>query len=130
MKRDMEHEAGSGKGGVLQGAEAREEWQLAELADFFGIFGDTTRTRILYELAGGSLCVGELARRLRMTDSAVSHQLKVLRDNALVKAERRGKKVAYALSDEHVSIILATGLTHLGEKWEAQPGDEAAEVQA
>ena len=108
---------------------AREE-QLAEVADFFAIFGDMTRTRILYELWKEGRCVGDLAKALRMSDSAVSHQLKVLRDNALVKAERRGKKVAYALSDEHVSIILATGLTHLGEKWEAQPGDEAAEVQA
>lgn len=95
---------------------AKEE-QLAEVADFFAIFGDMTRTRILYELWKEGRCVGDLAKALRMSDSAVSHQLRVLRENALVRTEREGKKMMYALSDEHVAIILETGLAHLGEKW-------------
>lgn len=103
---------------------ANEE-QLAEVADFFAIFGDMTRTRILYELWEEGRCVGDLAKALRMSDSAVSHQLRVLRENALVRTERRGKKMMYELSDEHVASILETGLTHLGERWRAEEAESA-----
>lgn len=88
---------------------------LFDLADFYKIFGDTTRIKILYELDKNDLCVCDIASTLNMTVSAVSHQLKTLRDSNLVKTRREGKSIVYSLSDEHVKKIIDCGLEHIME---------------
>ncbi|MBR3058044.1 MAG: helix-turn-helix transcriptional regulator [Clostridiales bacterium] len=88
---------------------------LYDLADLFKVFGDSTRLRILYQLMDGESCVGDLAEALEMNQSAVSHQLKVLKQNKLVKNTRSGKTIFYALADEHVKDILAIGKEHIEE---------------
>ncbi len=88
---------------------------IYDLADLFKVFGDSTRLRILYELIDGPHCVGELAEALEMNQSAVSHQLKVLKQNKLVRNTRSGKTIEYALADEHVKDILAIGKEHVEE---------------
>ena len=88
---------------------------IYDLADLFKVFGDSTRLRILYELIDGSRCVGELAEALDMNQSAVSHQLKVLKQNKLVRNTRSGKTIEYARADEHVKDILAIGKEHIEE---------------
>ncbi|MBO4494809.1 MAG: winged helix-turn-helix transcriptional regulator [Clostridiales bacterium] len=88
---------------------------LYDLADLFKVFGDSTRLRILYELMDGERCVGELADALEMNQSAVSHQLKVLKQNKLVRNTRSGKMISYALADDHVKDILALGKEHIEE---------------
>lgn len=89
---------------------------LADLADLFKLFGDTTRIKILYLLKKKELCVCDIADLLNMTHSAISHQLKVLKLNKLVKFRREGKSVFYSLSDDHVSTIIAQGTEHIDEK--------------
>lgn len=86
------------------------------VSDFFKVFGDPTRLRMLSLLADKELCVGDIAERLSMTQSAVSHQLRVLRQNDLVKYRKEGKTVFYSLDDEHVRMILEQGITHLQHK--------------
>ena len=88
---------------------------LYRLADLFKVFGDPTRIRILYALSTGELCVCDIAQLLGMTQSAISHQLRVLKQMALVKFRRDGKTVYYPLADAHVSTILAQGLDHVQE---------------
>ncbi|HIV12775.1 MAG TPA: winged helix-turn-helix transcriptional regulator [Candidatus Pullilachnospira stercoravium] len=88
---------------------------LYRLADLFKVFGDPTRIRILYALSTGELCVCDIAQLLGMTQSAISHQLRVLKQMALVKFRRDGKTVYYSLADAHVSTILAQGLDHVQE---------------
>ena len=85
------------------------------LADLYKVFGDPTRIRILYALSGGELCVCDIAELLGMTQSAISHQLRVLKQSALVKFRRDGKTVYYSLADTHVATILAQGLDHVQE---------------
>ena len=85
------------------------------LADFFKIFGDATRMRILCALREKELCVGDVAALLDMTPSAISHQLKVLKGAGLVRYRREGKTLFYALADEHVHTITETGLEHIKE---------------
>jgi len=92
-----------------------EEETLYKLADLFKVFGDPTRIRILYILAAKELCVCDIAEVLSMTQSAISHQLRVLKQMSLVKFRRDGKTVYYSLADSHVSTILAQGLEHIGE---------------
>ena len=92
---------------------------ICDLADLFKIFGDTTRMRILYALWESEMCVCALAEYLGMTQSAISHQLKVLRQNHLVATRREGKTVFYRLADDHVRTIVAQGWEHLTEKKEA-----------
>lgn len=87
-----------------------------QLAEFFKIFGDETRIRILYILLEGEKNVGELAERLEMNQSAVSHQLRVLRQNDLVKYRKEGKTVYYSLDDEHVENLLEQGIVHIRHK--------------
>lgn len=89
--------------------------QLFDLAELFKIFGDSTRIRILFVLFEAEVCVCDLAAALDMTVSAVSHQLGILRQNKLVKAERRGKSVFYSPADDHVSAIIAQGMEHVTE---------------
>ena len=88
---------------------------LMDLGDLFKIFGDTTRIKILFALLKNEESVGEIARNLAMTDSAVSHQLKVLKDNKLIKFRREGKSIFYSLADDHVISILSQGLEHILE---------------
>jgi len=89
---------------------------LFDAADFFKVFGDSTRIKILHALLRGELCVCDLAAVLGASQSAVSHQLKILRLSNLVKHRKEGKVVYYALSDDHVASILEQGLEHVGEK--------------
>lgn len=86
-----------------------------ELADFFRVFGDSTRIGILLALGRSELCVCDLGALLGMTQSAVSHQLKVLRQTRLVRYRRAGKIVYYSLDDEHVRAILDLGVHHADE---------------
>ena len=89
---------------------------LYELANLFKMFGDPTRAKILSCLQIRDMYVGELAESLGMTDSAVSHQLRVLRSAKLVKGTKEGKEVKYSLDDDHVTKILEYGLTHVNEE--------------
>lgn len=89
--------------------------RLYELSDFFKVMGDSTRIQLLWALEESEMCVGDLAVLLNMTKSAVSHQLKILRTAKLVRADKRGKNVFYALDDEHVKLILEKALEHVDE---------------
>lgn len=93
-----------------------DEEKLYDLADFFKIFGDSTRIKILWALDREEMCVCDLAVLLNMTKSAISHQLKTLRQEKLVKYRRDGKTALYSLQDEHVKNILEIGLEHIEEK--------------
>ena len=92
-----------------------EEATLKELADFYKVFGDFTRVRILYVLLQQEVCVCDLAAILGMTQSAVSHQLRVLKQAQLVKNRREGKTVFYSLADNHIQTILNQGMEHIEE---------------
>ena len=93
-----------------------DEDELYDLAELFKIFGDSTRIRILTVLFGEEMCVCDIAEALQMNQSAVSHQLKILKNAKLIKNRREGKMVYYALADDHVSTILAMGLEHIEEQ--------------
>ena len=86
-----------------------------ELAELFKVFGDSTRLRVLSVLIDGELCVQDIADRLDMTQSAISHQLKILKTSHLVKSRREGKQIMYALDDDHVRTIIAMGMEHIEE---------------
>ncbi len=88
---------------------------LFELADVFKVFGDSTRLRILYTLFDDEQSVGEIAESLGMEQSTISHQLKVLRTNKLVRLRREGKQIYYSLDDDHVKKIIEMGLDHVLE---------------
>ena len=88
---------------------------LQDLGDLFKIFGDTTRIKIMYALYEGEMCVCAISELLNMTQSAISHQLKILKDANLVSARRDGKEIYYSLSDEHVKSIIAEGFEHITE---------------
>lgn len=88
---------------------------LCDLGDLFKVFGDTTRIKILYSLFESELCVNAIAEILGMTQSAISHQLKVLKDANLVSRRREGKTMLYSLADEHVRTIIGQGYEHLTE---------------
>ncbi len=91
------------------------EESLYELADFFKLLADSTRVRILYALLEHELCVCDLAGLLGLTQTAVSHQLRLLKTGKLVKARRDGKTVFYSLDDAHIHDILSMGMEHLSE---------------
>ena len=91
------------------------EDDLYDLAELFKVFGDSTRIKILYVLFESELCVCDIAQLLGMTQSAVSHQLRILKSNKLVKFRREGKTVFYSLDDDHVRSILSLGMEHLDE---------------
>lgn len=90
--------------------------KLYELADFFRVFGDSTRIKILYVLLQSEMCVYDIASLLGMTQSAISHQLRVLKQMQLVKFRREGKTVFYSLSDSHIENILNQGMEHISEE--------------
>lgn len=91
------------------------EEELYDLAELFKVFGDSTRIRILYSLFEKEMAVCDIANDLGMTQSAISHQLRVLKANSLVKARREGKSIIYSLADEHVRSIMNQGLEHVLE---------------
>jgi len=92
-----------------------DEDTLFDLAELFKIFGDSSRIKILFALLQQELTVTSVAENLGMTQSAVSHQLRILKTNKLVKFRREGKNLFYSLSDNHVVSILNQGLDHVGE---------------
>lgn len=89
--------------------------KLYDLAELFKVFGDSTRIKILYVLSEHEMCVCDIAQLLGMTQSAISHQLRILKQNRLVKFRREGKTIFYSLEDAHVQSILSQGLEHLAE---------------
>lgn len=93
-----------------------EETRLYELADFFKVFGDSTRIKLLWALDRSELCVCDLTAVLGMTKSAVSHQLRLLREAKLVKYRKDGKNVFYSLDDDHIRDILEKGIEHIKER--------------
>ena len=92
-----------------------DENTMFDLAELFKIFGDSTRIKILFSLLENKMPVNAIAETLSMTQSAVSHQLRILKTNGLVKFERDGKSLIYSLADDHVTSILTLGLDHIGE---------------
>ena len=92
-----------------------EEDKLYDLADFFKVFADPTRIKILYVLMCSEMCVCDLAQILNMTQSAISHQLRTLKQMDLVRNRREGKTVFYSLADGHIKTILSQGLDHIEE---------------
>ena len=92
-----------------------EETTLCSLSEFFRVFGDSTRIRILYALSQSELCVCDLAELLGASQSAVSHQLQILRSFRLVRYRREGKTVYYSLADEHIFSIIGQGIEHIKE---------------
>lgn len=91
------------------------EEELQDLAEFFKVFGDATRLKILYVLLSAEMCVYDIAAVLNMSQSAISHQLRVLKQMDLVKNRREGKTVLYSLADGHIVTILSQGLDHIEE---------------
>lgn len=92
-----------------------DETELDALAELFKVFGDPSRIRILFVLFEAEVCVCDLARALNMTQSAVSHQLRILKQSRLVKNRREGKSVFYSLADDHVRTVIAQGREHILE---------------
>ncbi len=92
-----------------------DEDTLMYLSEFFRVFGDSTRIKILYVLFESEMCVCDIAKLISMTQSAISHQLKVLRQMRLIKSRRAGKTVFYSLADEHVRSIIFSGIEHISE---------------
>ena len=91
------------------------EEELIDLAELFKMFADSTRIKILYDLFQGEKNVTQICNDLEMNQSAVSHQLKILRSSKLIKARRDGKMMLYSLADEHVKTIIAMGMDHVEE---------------
>ena len=87
---------------------------LERIANFFKAFGDPTRVEILSLLAGQELCVNDIAQAIALSQSATSHQLRILKQMYLIKSRRDGKNILYSLADDHVLTILQTGLEHVG----------------
>jgi DNA-binding transcriptional ArsR family regulator len=92
-----------------------DEEILYDLAELFKIFGDSTRIKILYVLFESEMCVCDIAQLLKMTQSAISHQLRALKQSKLVKYRREGKTVFYSLADSHVRTIIDQGMEHVAE---------------
>jgi ArsR family transcriptional regulator, lead/cadmium/zinc/bismuth-responsive transcriptional repressor len=92
------------------------EEALYDLSDFFKIFGDSTRIKILYALFSAEMCVQDLAHLLNMNQSAISHQLRILKQAHVVKYRKDGKFTFYSLDDDHVTQIVSQGMSHLSER--------------
>ena len=92
-----------------------DEEKIYDLAELFKVFGDSTRMRILFVLSSAEVCVCDLASALNMTQSAISHQLKILKSSKLVKSRREGKSIFYSLADSHVKTIISQGMEHVFE---------------
>ncbi len=100
----------------MNGKRMNDEARLAEMGQLFKMLGDVTRLRILMSLHTSSLCVTHICERVGMSQSAVSHQLALLRRADLVRVTRKGKQVIYSLSDEHVRLMLDMVFLHVGEE--------------
>ena len=111
-------------GGVVEKVKCNmpEESELYDLSDFFKVLGDSTRAKIMWALDEHELCVCDLAALLNMTKSAISHQLRALRDANLVINRRDGKNIYYALADDHVRQIFEMGLEHIRETCASHEG--------
>lgn len=92
------------------------EDQLFSLGEFFKTFGDSTRIRIVSELIAGELCVNDITTALGMTESAISHQLRVLRQAKIVRTRRDGKQIYYSIDDHHVEMLFNVGMEHIREE--------------
>lgn len=92
-----------------------KEELLYDLAEFYKVFGDSTRIKILYVLSQSQMCVCDIASLLNMTISAISHQLKILKNADLVKSKKDGRTVFYSLADGHISTIISQGMDHITE---------------
>ena len=95
--------------------EMPSEDELYDLAELFKVFGDSTRIKILFALFESEMCVCDIAETLNMTQSAISHQLKILKQSKLVGNRREGKSIIYYLADDHVRTIIAQGMSHINE---------------
>ena len=96
-------------------SEMPHDEELYNLAELFKVFGDTTRIKILYALFESEMCVCDIATLLNMEQSAISHQLKVLKQSKLVRSRRQGKSVIYSLDDDHVRTMIDMGFEHITE---------------
>lgn len=105
-----------------------DENHLTILADFYKVFSDLTRTKILSALAIQEMCVCDIAALFDMTKSAISHQLRTLRDANLVKTRRQGKEIFYSLDDDHVVQVLTQGLSHVQEKTNKNVNEGASDT--
>ena len=110
----MKTVSGGMRAGTAPSADPNEN-ELADLAELFKVFGDSTRIRILFALFSSDRCVGELAESLRMTQSAISHQLRILKQAHLIRSQRIGRRVVYSLADAHVRTMIDQGLQHIKE---------------
>ncbi|MBQ4585649.1 MAG: winged helix-turn-helix transcriptional regulator [Clostridia bacterium] len=99
----------------IQGAITRNSELFEEVADLFKIFGDSSRLKILVALTQSDMCVSEISEFLSITQSAVSHQLRILKTSNLVKTRRVGKNIYYSLTDDHVKTIIDCGMEHVTE---------------
>lgn len=99
----------------LAEGEVPSEEMLYDLADLFKVFADTTRIRILYVLMERERCVADIAEAVGVSQSAVSHQLRILKQSHLVRFRKEGKQIIYALSDDHVYTMLSQGMSHICE---------------
>ena len=97
------------------GKEMPSEDELYDLAELFKVFGDSTRIKILFALFESEMCVCDIAETLNMTQSAISHQLKILKQSKLVGNRREGKSIIYYLADDHVRTIIDQGINHISE---------------
>ena len=115
---DQRNDKRSGIDEIIESVEKNmpDDEYLYDLADLFRIFGDTTRVRILYSLFDNELCVGDISEVLNLTQSSVSHQLRILKGSKLVKFRRDGKSIFYSLDDDHVRSILNLCMEHLEEQ--------------
>ncbi len=93
-----------------------EQSNIEHLGEFFKLFGDNTRLKIIEILMNGELCVGTIAKILDMSQSSISHQLRLLKRSRLVKSRKEGKWVFYSIDDSHVSAVFTLGLSHVTEK--------------
>ena len=98
------------------GKQMPSEDELYDLAELFKVFGDSTRIKILFALFESEMCVCDIAETLNMTQSAISHQLKILKQSKLVGNRREGKSIIYFLADDHVRTIIDQGINHIDEK--------------
>ena len=106
---------GFGRKEIQMHRDLSNEDELYDLAELFKVFGDSTRIRILFELFDDEMNVGDIAERLNMTQSAISHQLKILKQSKLVGNRREGKQIVYFLADDHVRTIIDQGINHIEE---------------
>ncbi len=100
---------------IIDGITLPDDEHFFDLAEFFSIMGDSTRIKILYLLFEGEMCVCDISEKLGMSMSAISHQLRVLKNSRLVKYRKQGKSVIYSLHDDHIKTIINMGVEHIEE---------------